>query len=256
MHAGTDAPCVSRQCRPFTWDNQPYVSFSHRRKNFNPEYAAIAKLDMAKHKVVLQHVFEEHGFQKNWGFFQEADQHLILHSTLPCTKILRFDAARGKTAPVLEACYSSSDEAAFTEESLLNISEAHNSAHPVLWSPDGIGEPSTEYLVMVHNRETHRLGGYNHWLLRMDAASKMLTHVSHGVVFGRALAAERGRYPVAVIVGSINVVIRNRRQILSIFGGQGDSMCVHDHVDLSKVRWLPLNKYLKVDISRGTPEVI
>ena len=176
--------------RPFTWDDELLVSFSHRSHQFWPEYQAIAVVDQVQQKLVLQTVFREHGFQKNWGFFQEAERHLILHSALPCTLILEQYGTSNRTLEIFKACYTD-PEHAMRNATLLDISTAHNSGHPVLWTKTP-GEAPTEYLLMVHNRETYTVGGYNHWLLRMDARTRALTHVSDGVVFGYALSHANG----------------------------------------------------------------
>ena len=51
-----------------------------------------------------------------------------------------------------------------------------------------------------------------------------------------------------MIVGSFNLVTMHGRQHLSVFGGQGDSLCVHEHIDLSRVDWLDVTRVLQSEI--------
>lgn len=235
------------------WDDQLYVSFSHRINRLDAELAAYAKVDMLHQSLILQRVFEEEGVQKNWGYFQQGDQHLILHSTLPCTIIYEHDIASGTNKLAFKACYTDSATPLgqpVKDEVYMNITQVHNSGHPVPW-PKESDEAPDEYLLVVHNKITHVVGGYGHWLLRMDAKSLRLTHVSHGIVFGHGLSYDQGQVPAAVIIGSCSVVTLKGRHYLSIFGGQGDEYAVHDHIGLRRVRWLNITTAWKMEVEHS-----
>ena len=59
---------------------------------------------------------------------------------------------------------------------ILNM-EGHSSGNPVVWDSEAGGE-AKEYFSMIHVKK----GDYAHWGVRIDTASRRVTHVSAGPV--------------------------------------------------------------------------
>ena len=59
---------------------------------------------------------------------------------------------------------------------ILNM-EGHSSGNPVVWDTEAGGE-AKEYFSMIHVKK----GDYAHWGVRIDKASRRVTHVSAGPV--------------------------------------------------------------------------
>lgn len=59
---------------------------------------------------------------------------------------------------------------------ILNM-EGHSSGNPVVWDSEAGGE-AKEYFSMIHVKK----GDYAHWGVRIDKASRRVTHVSAGPV--------------------------------------------------------------------------
>ena len=53
----------------------------------------------------------------------------------------------------------------------------HSSGNPVPWDIEG-GNNHREYLTMLHVKK----GDYAHWAVRVDKASRQITHISAGPV--------------------------------------------------------------------------
>ena len=172
--------------------------------------------------------------EKNWGFHQVGTQLYILYAALPCTKVYTFDKHSSSHALLHSSqCYVDEDNSILTA-TLLNIGHGcHLSSHAVSWG-------AHQMIVMVHHRESPLVGGYNHWLLRLDTRDYKITHISHGVVFGAALHHAGGRLPNTFVIGSIAITRHESRSMLHIFGGEGDTFAVYARVDLEAVVWLAM----------------
>ena len=107
--------------------------------------------------------------------------------------------------------------------------------------------------MMVHTRITHIIGGYNHWLVRIDYNSFEITHISHGIVFGTAMFHSEGPEikPEAfdgriLVVGTMTITAEGSEDHLHIFGGEGDNYCIYHTIPLNSVMWLPIENVTTV----------
>jgi hypothetical protein len=239
------ATFVRQDYRPFTFRGSVYTGLALRTSDWGAhiEFEAIAELDFNAKAVKLVRFFDKpilhHDApvqtEKNWGYFQHKGKLMLLYTVLPCTRIFDLgDLTVSQPKLVFEECYDGLGHD-LELAAYLNIAATHNSGHPALWSHGD----RTEYLLMVHNRDTPEVGGYNHWLLRMDPATLKLTHISKGIVFGSYSYHDRGEMSHTIIVGSFHVVMQH---YLVVVGGQADESVIYDRIDLRNIRWHELDR--------------
>lgn len=209
---------------------------------------ALSTLDFASQALQLELIFEKNligdisglsGQEKNWGFFLSDDSLLIQYETLPCVHIFEYDPFIPRHAfERIKTCYRDTEHQ-LKALTLLDLEgRVHNSCNPILW--DKAGNGTNEYLVMVHNRYGQMTPGYNHWLVRMDAESFELTHISEGIVFGAALHHSEGHIPNVIIVGSISLVKSGERLQLLVLGGEGDKYAIYERINMDAIAWVNL----------------
>ena len=211
---------------------------------------AISEIDPEAHALQLRELFERpmygnvtdlSGQEKNWGFFVVNETLLFLYSVLPCTRIFEYSPESPRHAiEHVAKCHKNPDKSVQSLTLLDVEGEVHNSCNPILWEREG-DEPN-EYLIMVHNRYGHMMPGYNHWLLRVNAETFQLTHISYGIVFGAALHHGEGHMPNIIIVGSMSLLTSHNRTHLLIFGGEGDKFAIHKRINLETIAWLDLRE--------------
>ena len=239
--------------RPFHWNGSIFVGFS-MRVAVNLERMAVAEMLAESNTFRLHQIFDKPihgdinrhpGTEKNWGFFESNDSLLIMYKVFPCTHVLEYQPDHPRHAEErLVRCYKD-PEHVVRDHTLLDIeTDVHISCNPILWRREG---QKDELLMMVHVRDTYLLRGYNHWLLRLDAATHEVTHVSYGIIIGAALHHATGHLPNVVIVGSISLVERSASTYLIVFGGEGDQYSIHERIDLGSVAWLELQNKVQME---------
>ena len=219
------------------------IGFVVRKDQDRGSYQAILRLHHDCRCFKLVHIFskradggsEPPGVQKNWGFLDHKNRLLVVYTIFPCTTIYEVLTQRDfHLRRLSHVCYSDK-ESLLASEIFFAIEEPHNSVHPVIWNHNG----EKEVLMMVHTLDWSKIGGYSHWLVRLDYDHLRITHISHGVVFGASVFHSNGKTG-AIIVGTISIVPSNEGDILHIFGGEGDVHCIYHTVALDSVMWLPI----------------
>ncbi|KAK9789374.1 hypothetical protein WJX73_001190 [Symbiochloris irregularis] len=240
-----DSEYLIADFRPFVWNDSIWMSHTIEITD-HPQRMALSTLDVANQALRLEQIFEKRlvgnlsglsGQEKNWGFFLEKDRLMIQYSTLPCTQIFTYAPQHPRHAREgFKKCYRDSAHH-IRDHAFLDIEgSVHNSCNPILWDKKGHGP--NEYLVMVHNRYNTITPGYNHWLVRLNAQTFEITHISDGIVFGAALHHSEGNFANVIIVGSIHLVKGRNGLDLLVMGGEGDTYAIHERISMDTVAWL------------------
>ncbi|KAK9841053.1 hypothetical protein WJX81_008184 [Elliptochloris bilobata] len=167
--------------------------------------------------------------EKNWGLAEDRSELLVFHALLPCTVVLAFDlnganvSAPGPSAHVASrTCFAGAAAAAATATGLDILHHPiHGSGNPVPWDIER-GAEYRELLGMLHVKR----GDYAHWAVRIDCATRRVTHVSAGPVIKARDYRNEGFLDSALVVGSFHMLDRlgeeGPERVVRILYGEGD----------------------------------